>query len=179
MDIVVPRAAAPGPGKAVSEANERIPGDKAPSSLGFMLSQVGFYASQRFSEAIAEIGIHPPLFRVLNVVDAVEGRSQQAIGEAIQVPASRMVAIVDELEERGLIERRPHPGDRRVRALHLTPSGREVLERGRQIAAEHEKRLTEGLSERDSRQLIALLRKLAASQGLSSSVHTGLSRPEG
>lgn len=163
----------------MSETKEPIPGDKAPSSLGFLLSQVGIYASQQFAEAIGEIGIHPPLFRVLNVVDAVEGRSQHAIGEAIQVPASRMVAIVDELEERGLIERRPDPADRRVRALHLTPGGREVLERGRQIAARHEQRLTEGLSERDGKQLIALLRKLAAAQGLPSGVHSGLSGPKG
>ena len=78
-----------------------------PRHLGFLLSQVGIYASQRFAEAIGEAGIHPPLFRVLNVVDAAEGESQQAIGDAIQAPPSRMVAIVDELEERGLIERRP------------------------------------------------------------------------
>jgi DNA-binding MarR family transcriptional regulator len=155
-----------------------IPGDKAPSSLGFLLSQVGIYASQRFGEAIGEAGIHPPLFRVLNVVDAAEGESQHAIGEAIQVPPSRMVAIVDELEDRGLIERRGHPGDRRVRALFLTAKGRKTLEDGRKIAMAHEKRLTEGLTKKESDELIALLTKLAASQGIPSGVHPGLSNPK-
>ncbi len=56
----------------------------------------------------------------MNVVDAAAGQSQQAIAEAIGAPPSRMVAIVDELEQRGLIERRPHPSDRRVHALYLT-----------------------------------------------------------
>jgi len=153
-----------------------IPGDKAPSSLAFLLSQVGIYASQQFSEAIAGVGIHPPLFRVLNVVDAAEGQSQHTIGEAIQVPPSRMVAIVDELEERGLIERRPHPGDRRVRALFLTAKGRKVLEQGRKIAAAHENRLTKGLTKKESEELAELLRKLAASQGIGSGVHPGLSK---
>jgi len=153
-----------------------IPGDKAPSSLGFLLSQVGIYASQQFSEAIAEADIHPPLFRVLNVVDAAEGQSQHTIGEAIQVPPSRMVAIVDELEERGLIERRPHPGDRRVRALFLTAKGRKVLERGRKIAMAHEDKLTKGMTKKESEELAALLRKLAASQGIPSGVHPGLSK---
>ena len=153
-----------------------FPGDKAPTSLAFLLSQVGVYASQQFHEAIAEADIHPPLFRVLNVVDAAEGQSQHTIGEAIQVPPSRMVAIVDELEDRGLIERRPHPGDRRVRALFLTPEGRKVLNRGRKIAMAHEERLTEGLSKKESEELISLLRKLAAAQGIGSGVHPGLSK---
>src|SRR5215212_9898790 len=98
--------------------DQRIPGDAAPSTLGFLLSQVGTHASRRFAQRIAALDLQPPLFRVLNVVDAVEGRSQHAIGEAIQAPPSRMVAIVDELERRGLVERRPDPADRRVRALY-------------------------------------------------------------
>ena len=46
------------------------------------------------------------------------------------MPPSRMVALVDELEQRGLVERRPHPSDRRVRALYLTAEGREMLAAG-------------------------------------------------
>lgn len=158
-------------------AGSEISGDKAPSSLGFLLSQVGIHASRRFSQRIAALDIHPPLFRVLNVVDAAEGQSQQAIGEAIQAPASRMVAIVDELEQRGFIERRPHPGDRRVHALYLTAEGRKVLGRGRKIATEHEEELTRGMSAADTKRLIELLRKLVDNQGIGSGVHPGLSDP--
>jgi DNA-binding MarR family transcriptional regulator len=109
--------------------------DKAHTSVAFLLSQVGIFASQRFAKRLEPLDLHPPQFRVLNMVDATEGRSQQAIGEAIGAPASRMVAIVDELEQRGLVERRPHPSDRRIRALYLTDDGRELLARGRKIAA--------------------------------------------
>ena len=115
----------------------------------------------------------------MNVVDAAEGQSQQAIGEAIEAPASRMVAIVDELEQRGLLERRPHPGDRRIRALYLTGEGRKVLARGRRIATEHETELTRGMSEADSRRLIALLQGLVDEQGIGRGVHPGLSDPGG
>jgi DNA-binding MarR family transcriptional regulator len=155
----------------------RITGDKAPSSLGFLLSQVGVYASQRFARRIAALDLHPPLFRVLNVVDAAEGQSQQAIGEAIGAPASRMVAIVDELEQRGLIERRPHPSDRRIRALYLTADGRRLLGRGRKIAMEHEGELTRGMSQADRKQLTALLQKLVEAQGIGRGVHPGLGEP--
>lgn len=152
-----------------------IAGDRAPASLGFLLSQVGIHAARQFAERIAEVGLHPPLFRVLNLIDAAEGRSQQAIGEAVDVPASRMVALVDELEQRGLVERRPHPTDRRVRALYLTAKGRKTLARGREIAAAHEKALTRGMAAADRKRLTQLLQKIVDEQTIGRGVHPGLS----
>ena len=155
-----------------------IDGDKAPSNLAFLLSQVGTYAAQRFSARIAAADLQPPQFRLLNVVDAAQGLSQQAIAERIGAPPSRMVALVDELEQRGLVERRPHPGDRRVHALHLTAKGRKALAHGRKLAAEHEAELTRGMSAAERRQLTALLRKLVEARGIGHGVHPGL-RPRG
>jgi len=160
-----------------------IRGDRAPSTLAFLLSQVGIHAARRFSERMAEIDLQPPLFRILNLVDAAEGRSQQAIGEAIQVPPSRMVALVDELERRGLVERRPDPADRRVRALYLTPEGREKLARGREIAKAHERELTKGMAADDRKLLTGLLQQIVDRQTIGPGVHPGLSgkgdSPEG
>ncbi len=152
-----------------------LDGDRAPSSVAFLLSQVGILASQRFAARIAEVGLHPPQFRVMNVIDAAEGCSQQAIAEAIGAPPSRMVAIVDELEQAGLVERRPHPSDRRVRCLHLTAAGRRKLGRGRKIAGEHEEELMRGLSPADRKRLADLLRHVVDEQGIGSGVHPGLS----
>jgi DNA-binding MarR family transcriptional regulator len=152
-----------------------LDGDRAPSSIAFLLSQVGILASQRFARRIADVGLHPPQFRVMNMIDAAEGCSQQAIAEAIGAPPSRMVAIVDELEELGLVERRPHPTDRRVRALYLTTEGRKLLSRGRKVAAEHEEELMRGFSATDRKQLAAFLRKVVDEQGIGSGVHPGLS----
>jgi DNA-binding MarR family transcriptional regulator len=152
-----------------------INGDRAPSTLAFLLSQVGIHASRRFAERIAEVDLNPPLFRILNLIDAAEGRSQQAIGEAIQVPPSRMVALVDELEQRGLVERRPDPADRRIRALYLTRKGRTALTRGREIATSHEEEITRGMSETDRTRLTKLLQKLVDEQAIGRGVHPGLS----
>jgi DNA-binding MarR family transcriptional regulator len=157
---------------------EPIAADKAPWSVGFLLSQVGIHASRRFAESLAAIDLHPPLFRVLNVVDAAEGLSQQAIGEAIQAPPSRMVAIVDELERRSLVERRPHPGDRRIHALYLTSEGRQLLARGREIAKEHEEDLTRGMSKADRERLVSLLQTIVESSAIDPGVHPGLSEPD-
>lgn len=154
-----------------------IEGDQAPSSLSFLLSQVGIYVSQRFARRLAELDLQPPLFRILNLVDAAEGLSQHAIGEAIQVPPSRMVALVDELEERGLLVRRPHPRDRRIRTLHLTAKGRRLLGRGREVAAEHERELTRGMSAAERRRLTELLARIVEEQGIGGGIHPGLSAP--
>jgi DNA-binding MarR family transcriptional regulator len=151
-----------------------IDGDKAPQTLAFLLSQVGIHASRRFAERISAVDLNPPLFRVLNLVAAAEGRSQQAIAAAIEIPPSRMVALVDELEQRGLVERRPEPEDRRVRALFLTTKGKRCLQRGRKIAAQHEQELTEGMSETDRKRLVALLQRIVDEQALGKGVHPGL-----
>jgi len=153
--------------------------DRAHSTLAFLLSQVGIHASQRFARRLAAIDLQPPQFRVMNAIDASEGSSQQAIAATIGAPPSRMVAIVDELEARGLLERRPHPSDRRIRALHLTAAGRRLLARGRKLAAEHEEDLTRGLDQADRKRFVALLQKLVDEQEIGAGVHPGLSGPEG
>jgi DNA-binding MarR family transcriptional regulator len=159
--------------------DQPIPGDRAPSTIAFLLSQVGIHAARRFAERIAEVDLNPPLFRILNLIDAAEGRSQQAIGEAIEVPPSRMVALVDELEERGLVERRPDPADRRVRALFLTAKGRKSLARGREIAEQHERELTRGMPKADRDRLTRLLQQMVDDQTIGKGVHPGLSGKPG
>src|SRR3954452_20231444 len=94
---------------------------EAPSrSVGFLISQMGFVSSKRFLEALKPVAIHPREFLLLRFVAASKGQSQQALAERLGLPPSRMVAVVDRLEEHGLVERRPDPDDRRIRALHLT-----------------------------------------------------------
>ncbi len=152
-----------------------IEGDKAPSTLTFLLSQVGAHVAQTFARRIGELDLYPPQFRVMNAVDAAEGQSQQAIAAAIGAPASRMVAIVDELEQRGLIERRPDASDRRVRALYLTGEGHELLGRGRKVALECEEEIAGAMNRADRDSLVALLRQLVDAQGIGRGVHPGLS----
>jgi DNA-binding MarR family transcriptional regulator len=162
-------------GAPATDSDSPLAGDKAPENLAFLLSQVGIHASSRFAARLAELDLQPPLFRVLNLVDAAEGRSQQEIAKAVQAPPSRMVGFVDELEQRGLVERRADPKDRRVRALYLTPAGRQALARGREVARRHEEELTEGLSGPEREQLVDLLRKVVDVQAIGRGVHPGFS----
>jgi DNA-binding MarR family transcriptional regulator len=72
-----------------------------------------------------------------------------------------MVATIDELEKSGLVERRPHPTDRRAHALHVTDKGRETLARGRKLARHAQEELLAPLSAREREQLHDLLLRLA------------------
>jgi DNA-binding MarR family transcriptional regulator len=155
------------------------PSAPAPSSVGFLLSQLGAISSRRFAKRLEPLDIDPPRFRLLMVISQREGQSQQALGESLQVPASRMVALVDELEERGLVERRAHPGDRRVRALYLTRRGRGLLAKAMERAIEHETGLCSELNEGEREQLIALLRRLVVAEGIPPGVHPGFAGPPG
>ena len=74
-----------------------------------------------------------------------------------------MVAVIDELQSRGLAERRQNPGDRRARTIYLTEQGEQTLTRIRGLAAELQQEFFAALSGDERRELHALLRKLAGS----------------
>jgi DNA-binding MarR family transcriptional regulator len=162
----------------MSDVKRRLqtaPGGGSPVDvLSYLLSQLGFVSSRRFHAALAPLGIEPRHFLLLRFVAREEGRSQQALGEMLRIPPSRMVAIVDQLEQRGLLERRPNATDRRARALHITPAGRRLMGQAAQIAIAHDRSVGTSLTDDERRQLVALLRKLAAEMHLMSGVHPGL-----
>jgi DNA-binding MarR family transcriptional regulator len=153
---------------------ERAEAERAPRSVGFLISQLGFFSSKRFMEALKPVGIDPREFLLMRFVAASEGQSQQALAERMAIPASRMVALVDHLEEAGFLERRPDPEDRRVRWLHLTRKGRTVLERAGRIAIDYETKLCAGINREEREQLIDLLQKLQKGQTELGGVHPGM-----
>jgi DNA-binding MarR family transcriptional regulator len=148
--------------------------DTPPRSVGFLISQLGFFSSKRFMEALAPAGIDPREFLLMRFVATSEGQSQQALAERLAIPASRMVALVDHLEEAGFLERRPDPEDRRVRGLHLTRKGRGALERASKIAIDYETQLCAGINRKEREMLIDLLQKLQEGQTALRGVHPGM-----
>ena len=111
---------------------------------------------------------------MLSHLAASEGRSQQALSNALGIHRSAVVALVDDLERRGLAERRRDPVDRRAYTLYLTPSGREVLADLEHVADEHDAALLTALNASERAHLISLLQRVAESQGLAAGVHPNL-----
>jgi DNA-binding MarR family transcriptional regulator len=100
-----------------------------------------------------------------------EGRSQRELAEALRLPGSRVVALVDRLEAGGWLRRRLSTNDRRTRALHLTPKGQTLVDRIMDIAADHEDDLMHGLRSQDRTQLVGLLTQIARAQDLIPTSH--------
>jgi len=90
-----------------------------------------------------------------------------------------MVALVDDLERRGLAERRRNAHDRRAYTLYLTPAGRELLGALERSAHAREAELLTALNASERSQLISLLQRVAESQGLTPGVHPNLVPREG
>ncbi len=135
-------------------------------SLAFLLVQLGMHGARQFGERLQPLGLEQRQAGMLVRLAANEGRSQQAIAAMLGVNATRMVFLVDELEKLGLVERRRNPDDRRSHALYLTDQGRAALARVRAVAAAHEEQMSAGLSGAERGELISLLRRAAAAQGL-------------
>ena len=114
---------------------------------------------ERFAALLAERGLHPREFGLLNVVAASPDVTQQALGEAAGIDPSTMVATLDALEARGLAERRPHPTDRRKRVVRLTRAGEEELARARVLARRAGEELLAALTVQERADLHRLLRE--------------------
>ena len=141
-------------------------GPPSDGSVTFLLVQLGMHLARRFGELLKPLGIEQRQAGMLVRLAESDGRSQQAIAELIGVNATRMVFLTDELEQLGLVERRRNPADRRSHALHLTEAGRAMLARVREVTAGHEAAASASLTGEEREQLLGLLRRMAADQGL-------------
>jgi DNA-binding MarR family transcriptional regulator len=139
--------------------------------VGFKVSSIGYAVGRRFHQILAPLELEPREFSLLRAVGVAEGQSQQAIGEHLQIPPSRMVAFVDALEARGLLERRHNPRDRRTRALHLTGAGSELLAQALTLAIGLERDLCARLSAAERDQLRELLDRVGSQLGLPKGAH--------
>ena len=142
----------------------------------FLLAQIGAYAASKFGERLAAIGLTPPDAGIFRLLAETQGINQQDLSAKLGIHPSRLVAILDELESRGLLERRPHAEDRRQYALHLTAKGREAFTKIGQIAQQHQDALCASLTRDEREKLAELLQKIADQQGLTPGVHPSYRR---
>jgi DNA-binding MarR family transcriptional regulator len=134
--------------------------------FAFLLVQLGLEAARQFGEQITTLGVEPRHVGMLMRLAANEGKAQQVIGELIRLNPTQTVFLVDELEDRGFVERRRNPADRRSHALYLTPAGRDMLSKVREAGRVHQARFGASLSETEQDQLTELLRRIARDQGI-------------
>src|SRR5919198_1987818 len=111
----------------------QLPGELVASAT-FLLKRLGFAAKERAMEAYEETGLHPYHHAVLIVLGEGSRETQGAIADALGYDRGQLVGLLDDLEGRGLVERRRDPNDRRRHIVRLTADGRRTLRRLRALA---------------------------------------------
>jgi len=134
------------------------------------------HAAGKFAERLARLCLSPPHAGILGVLRKSGGLSQQGLAEVLHMHPSGLVAIIDELEERGLVKRQNSLDDRRTYELHLTDKGQAALRDIGRVGQEHNDSLCAALSQREREQLTGFLQRIADEQGLTPDVHPGFSR---
>lgn len=152
--------------KAAPRRARRAPASAAdfgllPELVGYNLRRAQLRVFQDFAATVGAHNITPGQFGVLTIIAANPGLNQSELGAAMGVDRSTVVAVIDRLEERELVQRRPAPNDRRSYALGLTTKGTDLLARLEPMVRAHESRIAAGLAPAELRELIRLLRKMA------------------
>jgi DNA-binding MarR family transcriptional regulator len=142
----------------------------------FLLAQLGAHAASQFAERVGVLELTPADAGILRLLRAAAGLSQQELAGRLQIHPSRLVAILDNLQKRGFVERRANPDDRRLYSLHLTQPGGEVLEKIGSVARKHQDDLLSSISSEERNALATLLLRIADQQGLVRGVHPGYQR---
>ncbi len=143
------------------------------SSIAFLMSQLGTRAAQEFTRLLAPLNLSPSDAGILRLLGRSPGISQQNLARALDMHASRLVAVIDALEKAGLVVREPNENDRRLYSLRLTDPGNEMLRTLGQLARTHNEIMCAGLNEAERAQLMALLQRVAAQHDLIPGIHPG------
>jgi DNA-binding MarR family transcriptional regulator len=129
--------------------------------LSFLLARANALSVASANAALAAVDLRVRSFAVLAVVAGEARPSQRELAELLRLDPSQVVALVDELQRRGLVVREGDPNDRRAKVIVATDAGRELYARAQPAAVAAERSLHSSLDAVERAQLTELLRRIA------------------
>lgn len=126
-------------------------------NLGFLLHDVARLMRKRFEQNARDLGLTRSQCQVLAHLARNEGIQQSGLADILEVEPITLTRILDRLEDAGLVERRNHPTDRRIRLLHLTKKAHPLLGEIFAIGAATRGEALEGVAEGERERLFAIL----------------------
>ncbi len=154
-----PSASHPAPDRPVHW--EPLP-DSLARWTGHALAWVTGLAGQLYGAAMSTIGLQPQHVAILQILHSEGPVNQNRLARRTQIDKAPLVGLLNSLQDQGLIERRPHPTDRRAFEVHLTPAGRQKLNEAEQLNAEVTAQFFAPLDAGEQATLHRLLTRLAS-----------------
>lgn len=136
----------------------------APSSVsideqpGYFIRRLHQISVGVFLQELAELGITPVQYAALQSVANQPGTDQRTLARSIALDASTTGGVLDRLEQRGVLERRTAPTDRRARQLWLTPAGEKLLAEAVPAMLQAQEQILAPLTERQRGEFMRLMR---------------------
>jgi MarR family transcriptional regulator, lower aerobic nicotinate degradation pathway regulator len=126
----------------------------------WLISRLYAHSHRLLVEGFASAGVRGYHYRLLAALEEFGPASQAALGRRTSIDRSDVVAVLNDLAARGLIERSPDPDDRRRNVITITPAGTEQLRALDEVVAGVQEKLLAPLSPGDRARLVSLLKAL-------------------
>jgi DNA-binding MarR family transcriptional regulator len=145
----------------MNERRKSIDLGPLPELIGYVLRRAQLAVFQDFFAAFAPFDIRPAQFSVLTIIERNPGLTQSQVAEALGIKRTNFVGMLDELEKRGLAERRQTARDKRSYALYLTAEGAALMRKLKPVLKAHESRMIARVGEDGRDRLVARLHEIA------------------
>ncbi|MBB3423060.1 DNA-binding MarR family transcriptional regulator [Rhizobium sp. BK312] len=126
-------------------------------TLGFLLHDVARLLRKRFEQRAKDLGLTRSQWQTLAYLANNEGIHQAGLAEMLEIEPITLVRILDKLSERGLVERRQHPNDRRSWLLYMRDEARPLMDTMRGMGDLTRREALEGASQEDQERIYELL----------------------
>ncbi len=143
-----------------SESAEQIDTRYLQTLMGYNARRAALSIIELFLERLAPYGLKPVDFSVMSTIQHNPGVTSRQLCSALNLLPPNLVGLIQSLESRGLIERKPHPHDGRAVGLHATPKGQALMVQAEQTASELELEKTAKLTPAQRQTLVTLLQKI-------------------
>jgi DNA-binding MarR family transcriptional regulator len=128
--------------------------------MGYNARRAALSIIELFLERLAPYGLKPVDFSVMSTICHNPGVTSRQLCATLNLLPPNLVGLIQSLEARGLIERKPHPHDGRAVGLHPTPQGQALMVQAEQTAADLELEKTARLTPAQRKTLLDLLQKI-------------------
>ena len=128
--------------------------------LGYNARRAALTIIEVFLERMTKFGLRPVDFSVMSVIQHNPGVTSRQLCAALNLLPPNLVGLIQSLEARGLIRRRPHPTDGRAMGLHPTPVGSALMQQAEQAATDLEIECSSRLTAAQRKTLLDLLQKI-------------------